>query len=163
MSKASALFERAARLSASWRPGTSSHHAHAGPPESYSDAFIPSYSDYSGSPNVNGFYTEFLSLDQRIEDFKSQLVPLANLDFATDFDQLRSLHIVHCLAHAATIQLHGPFADQNQNSRVKSLGAAMGIVHANAESRSYDFSCMHPLMAVSILPSSISPLFSTNR
>lgn len=104
---------------------------------------------YTGSPNVNAFYTEFLSLDQRIEDFKSQLMPLVNVDMTTEFDSLRSLHIVHCLAHAATIQLHSPFADQNQNSRAKSLNAALGIVRAGAESRSYDFICMHPLMAVS--------------
>lgn len=104
-------------------------------------------------PNAASFYAEFLSLDQRIDDFKSQLFPLSVTAAAAAADilseNLRMHHLVHCLVHAATIQLHFPFVAHAEASRAKCLTAAMGIVEANEEARTYSLPCVHPLLAVS--------------
>ncbi|KAI0058715.1 hypothetical protein BV25DRAFT_1810255 [Artomyces pyxidatus] len=111
MSKASALFERATRLASSWRPGI---------------------------PNMSTFYADFVSVDQRIEDFKSQLFPLENMDHMSQ-DVVRLMHLTFCLAHASTIQLHAAFAQQNTASRSKCLAAGTAIVRANAAVRVHEF------------------------
>ncbi|EIM80995.1 uncharacterized protein STEHIDRAFT_134710 [Stereum hirsutum FP-91666 SS1] len=123
LSKASALFERASRLSNSWRPD---------------------------SPNATAFYAEFLALDQRIDDFKTQLFPLAVTAAAADIlsENLRMHHLVHSLVHSATIQLHLPFSAHSEASRAKCLSAAMGIVDANVEARMGGLPAVHPLLAM---------------
>ncbi|KAA1475082.1 hypothetical protein DENSPDRAFT_841812 [Dentipellis sp. KUC8613] len=118
VSKASALFERATHLAECWRPEI---------------------------PNMNAFYNNFISIDQRIEEFKGQLYLLENIDHS-DSDVLRTTHTSHCLAHAATIQLHSVFAQQNAASRNKCLAAGTAIVRANAIVRAYEFPVINPIL-----------------
>lgn len=105
------------------------------------------------SPNASAFYAEFLALDQRIDDFKTQLFPLAVTAAAADIlsENLRMHHLVHSLVHSATIQLHLPFSAHSEPSRAKCLSAAMGIVDANVEARMDGLPCVHPLLAVSLV------------
>ncbi|THH18650.1 hypothetical protein EW146_g2366 [Bondarzewia mesenterica] len=120
ISKASALFERATRLAACWRPVI---------------------------PDINAFYADFMSLDQRIDDLKSQLFPLENLGrVLSESDVTRSLHMAHCLAHSATIQLHAAFAPQNSASRSKCLTAATAVLRANADARIHESFFNNPLL-----------------
>ncbi|KAI0028440.1 hypothetical protein K488DRAFT_27143, partial [Vararia minispora EC-137] len=109
--KASALFERATRLAVSWRPVL---------------------------PSANAYYTEFVSLDSRIEEFKATLAPLES------FAQLRAVEIqqaytVHCIAQSATIQLHAAFAGQTTASRTKCLNAAFAILHLGTAAQVHNF------------------------
>ncbi|KAI9508617.1 hypothetical protein F5148DRAFT_875245 [Russula earlei] len=115
LSKATALFERATRLAATWRPEIQ---------------------------NIGLFYSDFVALDQRIDEFKSQLMRI---------DPVPSLHgpLVHlacCLANGATIQLHATFSSQNTGSRTKCLSAAMAIVRANHATHIQDFTYCSPLL-----------------
>ncbi|KAI0291628.1 hypothetical protein B0F90DRAFT_1671458 [Multifurca ochricompacta] len=79
LSKATALFERATRLAATWRP--------------------------EEIQNVGSFYSDFVAVDQRIDEFKLQLTPIETVP-------------------GVNVQL-------NLGSREKCLSAAMAIVRAN--------------------------------
>lgn len=114
---------------------------------------VPASSCAPDSPNATAFYAEFLALDQRIDDFKTQLFPLAVTAAAADIlsENLRMHHLVHSLVHSATIQLHLPFSAHSEASRAKCLSAAMGIVDANVEARMGGLPAVHPLLAVSLV------------
>jgi hypothetical protein len=74
---------------------------------------------------------ELAALDRRIEMFRTQLFPLAQLERRT----AQQMHTVYCLAHASTIQLHVMFAQQNSVSRAKCLDAATAILRAGTAAR----------------------------
>ncbi|KAH9960534.1 hypothetical protein BJV74DRAFT_872268 [Russula compacta] len=88
LSKAAALFERAARLAATWRPG----------------AHLFGRNTKSGS-----FYSDFVAVDQRIDEFKSQLTPIDRVSG----HNVPLVHLAYCLSSGATIQLHATFSSQN--------------------------------------------------
>ncbi|KAI0266969.1 hypothetical protein BC834DRAFT_871888 [Gloeopeniophorella convolvens] len=115
LSKAAALFERATRLAATWRPEI---------------------------PNVGSFYSDFVAIDQRIDEFKSQLPPL---------DQVSSrsaplVHLAYCLGNGATMQLHATFSSQNTGSRAKCLAAVMVMIRANQAVRAHEFKYTAPVL-----------------
>ncbi|KAF8268175.1 hypothetical protein EI94DRAFT_1700458 [Lactarius quietus] len=122
LSKAAALFERASRLAAAWRPEI---------------------------PNVDSFYAEFVTVDQRIDEFKARLtLPVAE---SVPDPSAQAVHLARCLSNGATIQLHSTFCLQNTGSRAKCLSAAMAIVCANqaapAHDRVYTSPVLGPLWA----------------
>ncbi|TFY79583.1 hypothetical protein EWM64_g4429 [Hericium alpestre] len=137
--KVSALFERATHLAECWRPGTTV--------SANNEGLMNMFFSSSEIPNVNTFYTNFVSMDQRIEEFKTQLYPLDNLEHVAA-DVVRTVHTIHCLANAASIQLHAAFAQQNAASRLKCLDAARAIVRANAAARAYEFSVVNPILGI---------------
>ncbi|KAI0311531.1 hypothetical protein OF83DRAFT_750494 [Amylostereum chailletii] len=134
--KASALFERATRLASSWRPGLYPVQA---PVES---ALIGA----TELQNMNSYYAEFVALDQRIDEFKGQMPPLTNLEQLPPV-AVEYMHGIHCLANAATIQLHSAFAQQNAASRAKCLAAGTAILRANLAVRVHDFPYLNPTIA----------------
>ncbi|TFY66226.1 hypothetical protein EVG20_g4862 [Dentipellis fragilis] len=120
LSTAAALFDRATYFASSWVPGAT---------------------------DMNAFYTHFVSLDQRIEDFKSQLFSLENLDGATS-EITRTMHSIHLLAAAASIQLHSAFSQQNAGSRNKCFLSAKTVVHANEITKAHEFLMINPLLGI---------------
>ncbi|TFY83452.1 hypothetical protein EWM64_g563 [Hericium alpestre] len=117
---ASALFDRATYLASCWHPDTS---------------------------NMDAFYEDFTSVDNRIDEFQSQLYSLQNLA-DVDSDVVRTMHVIHCLASAASIQLHSALAQINVDSRNKRLVAAQAIVQANISVRSHEFLIINPVLGV---------------
>ncbi|KAF7364733.1 Fungal-trans domain-containing protein [Mycena venus] len=73
--------------------------------------------------NIHQFYASFNSIDTLIERFKRSLPTVHS----------REMLVIHSLAHVATIQLHNPFAADNNNSRVRALDSARAIVAALAQ------------------------------
>ncbi|TFY77368.1 hypothetical protein EWM64_g6643 [Hericium alpestre] len=120
MSNASALFDRATYLSSCWRPDL---------------------------PNMDAFYTTFVAVDNRIDEFRSQLYNLPHLADA-DSDVVRTMHVIHCLANTASIQLHSAFAQQNVGSRNKCFMAAQAIVQANMDVRAHEFLIINPILGI---------------
>ncbi|TFY77370.1 hypothetical protein EWM64_g6644 [Hericium alpestre] len=120
ISNAAALFDRATYLASCWRPDIA---------------------------NTNAFYANFITLDQRIDEFKTQLYYLENLNNAGS-DIIRTMHAIHCLTDAATIQLHSPFAQQNVLSRSKAFTAARAIVRANITVRAHEFLIINPMLGI---------------
>jgi len=136
VSKAAALFERAARLAATWRPG-----ALALP-------FRNILLLIDGSEeiqNFGSFYSDFVAVDQRIDEFKSQLTPLDRVSG----HGVPLVHLAYCLSNGATIQLHAPFSSQNTGSRTKCLSAAMAIVRANQGTQAHEYAYTSPILGVS--------------
>jgi hypothetical protein len=134
LSKAAALFERAARLAATWRPGALF----------WSFNRIPLIDSSEEIQNLGSFYSEFVAVDQRIDEFKSQLIPI---------DQVSSrnvplVHLAYCLSNGATIQLHATFSTQNTGSRAKCLSAAMAMVRANQAARVQESKYANPILGV---------------
>ncbi|KAA1474254.1 hypothetical protein DENSPDRAFT_319494 [Dentipellis sp. KUC8613] len=119
-SKVAALFERATNVASSWRPEI---------------------------PSPNAFYANFVSIDKRIDEFKAQMYVLENTEGMSS-DIVRSVHLIQCLASAATIQLHAAFAQQNALSRNKCFTAAQEIVQANAAARSHEFLVVNPMIGI---------------
>jgi hypothetical protein len=136
LSKAAALFERAARLAATWRPGARtfqfSHIVLIGPLEEIQ--------------NIGSFYSDFVAADQRIDEFKSQLTPIDRV--STDNSPL--VHLAYCLSNGATIQLHATFSSQNTGSRAKCLSAAMAIARANQAAHVQEYAYTSPILGVSL-------------
>ncbi len=136
LSKAAALFERAARLAATWRPGAKLL------------CPLPLRRRTNSSEeiqNIGSFYSDFVAVDQRIDEFKSQLTPI---------DQVSSqnvplVHLAYCLSNGATIQLHATFSSQNTGSRAKCLSAAMAIVRANQAAHVPEYVFTSPILGVS--------------
>ncbi|KAA1474252.1 hypothetical protein DENSPDRAFT_882652 [Dentipellis sp. KUC8613] len=120
LSTAAALFDRATYFASSWVPGVT---------------------------DMNAFYTHFVSLDQRIEEFKSQLFSLENLEGTTS-EIIRTMHSIHLLAAAATIQLHSAFSQQNVGSRNKCFISAKTIVLANEVTKAHEFLIVNPLLGI---------------
>ncbi|KAA1474255.1 hypothetical protein DENSPDRAFT_840834 [Dentipellis sp. KUC8613] len=117
---ASALFNRATYVASCWAPGVT---------------------------DMTAFYSSFVSLDQRIEDFKSQLISLDNLE-GTTTEIVRNMHSIHLLAAAASIQLHSAFSQQNAVSRVKCFVSAEAIVLANEVSQAHEFFIINPMLGI---------------
>lgn len=115
LSKAAALFERAARLAATWRPEIQ---------------------------NIGSFYSDFVAVDQRIDEFKPQLTPIDRVSS----QNVPLLHLAYCLSNGATIQLHATFSSQNTGSRAKCLSAAMAIVRANQAARVQEYVFSSPIL-----------------
>jgi len=90
----------------------------------------------------------FVSIDQRIEDYKLQLHSMEDLSNMS-FETIRLVHASYCLASAATIQLHSPFTQSNATSRGKCLGGGYAIVRANAAARASEFPFVNPILAAS--------------
>src|SRR5258708_34003473 len=91
LSKAVALFERASRVAAAWRPGALSL---------LIDVLVLSANGLKEIPNVDSYYSEFVAVDQRIDEFKSRLTPVGS---APD-PGAQAVHLAHCLSNGATIQ-----------------------------------------------------------
>jgi hypothetical protein len=123
--KASALFERATRLAASWRPVL---------------------------PSVNEYYNEFVSLDTRIEEFKASLESLESFAQLSP-TEIQQAYTVHCIAHSATIQLHAVFASQTAASRTKCLSAAFAVIQLGAAAQVQNFSFLDHAAGVSVAAS----------
>ncbi|KAH9033705.1 hypothetical protein EDB83DRAFT_2417663 [Lactarius deliciosus] len=136
LSKAVALFERASRLAAAWRPGALS-------------LFIDVLSTNGPEeiPNVDSYYSDFVAVDQRIDEFKSRLTPIERVPDPN----VQAVLLAHCLSNGATIQLHATFCLQNTASRAKCLSAALAIVRASqttpAQERVYTSPILGPLWA----------------
>lgn len=135
LSKAAALFERAARLAATWRPG-----AHLVPIEK----IVLIYSSEE-IQNLGSFYSDFVAVDQRIDEFKSQLTPINRVSG----HNVSLVHLACCLSNGATIQLHATFSSQNTGSRAKCLSAAMAIVRANQAAHVQEHTFTSPIFGVS--------------
>ncbi|KAK7052741.1 fungal-trans domain-containing protein, partial [Favolaschia claudopus] len=72
--------------------------------------------------DLQQFYAAFTAIDTRIESFKLQIPPV-------EFNPTsRELLLVHCLAHAATIQLHSPLAGDGDAPRLRVLDTARAVV-----------------------------------
>ncbi|KAH9993543.1 hypothetical protein BJV77DRAFT_1067146 [Russula vinacea] len=93
LSKAAALFERAARLAATWRPEIQ---------------------------NIGSFYSDFVAVDQRIDEFKVQLTP---------FDRVSSQNV-----------------PLNTGSRAKCLSAAIAMVRANHAAHVQEYTFSSPML-----------------
>jgi len=132
LSKAAALFERAARLAATWRPG-------ALPLPSSN---IPPIDSLEEIPNIGSFYSDFVAVEQRIDEFKSQLTPLDRVPS----HHVPLVHLAYCLSNGATIQLHATFSSQNTGSRAKCLSAAMAIVRANQAAHVQQYNSLSPIL-----------------
>ena len=136
VSKAAALFERAARLAATWRPGALAF------------AFRNMPLLIGGSEeiqNFRSFYSDFVAVDQRIDEFKSQLTPLDRVSAHS----VPLVHLAYCLSNGATIQLHATFSSQNTGSRAKCLSAALAIVRANQGAQAQEYAYTSPILGVS--------------
>jgi hypothetical protein len=137
LSKAAALFERAARLAATWRPGA----------RLFCPSKIKPRTDISEEiQNIGSFYSDFVAVDQRIDEFKVQLTP---------FDRVSSqnvplVHLAYCLSNGATIQLHATFSSQNTGSRAKCLSAAIAMVRANRAAHVQEYTFTSPMLGVSL-------------
>jgi hypothetical protein len=136
LSKAAALFERAARLAATWRPGAAILLCHLR---------VRRRTDCSEEiQNIGSFYSDFVAVDQRIDEFKRQLTPIDRVSS----QNVLLLHLAYCLSNGATIQLHAAFSSQNTGSRAKCLSAAMAIVRANQAAHVQEYA--NPILGVSV-------------
>ncbi|TFY77369.1 hypothetical protein EWM64_g6642 [Hericium alpestre] len=120
LSKASALFQQASLLGLQWRPE---------------------------AQTANTYYADFVAIDQRIEEFKEQLYSLENLPQVSS-DVVRTMHTIHCLTHAATIQLHAAFSQRNAASRNRCFASAKAIMEANAAVQVHNFLIINPILGV---------------
>src|SRR6266404_1175222 len=132
LSKAVALFERASRLAATWRPGTLSLFINV----------LPSTPVLEEIPNVDSYYSDFVAVDQRIDEFKSRLSPLES----TSDPNVPAGHLAHCLSNGATIQLHATFCLQNTGSRAKCLSAVMAIVRTYQTAPTHERGYTSPIL-----------------
>jgi hypothetical protein len=133
LSKAAALFERAARLAATWRPGA----------VFVTSAVLPTDS-LEEIQNIGSFYSDFVAIDQRIDEFKSQLIPIERVPS----QNVSLVHLAYCLSNGATIQLHATFSSQNTASRAKCLSAAMDMVRANQAAHAQESNYANAILGV---------------
>jgi hypothetical protein len=136
LSKAAALFERAARLAATWRPGA----------PAFQFQNIVLIDPLEEIQNFGSFYSDFVAVDQRIDEFKSQLTPIDRVSS----HNAPLVHLAYCLSNGATIQLHATFSSQNTASRAKCLSAAMAIVRANQAAHVQEYAYTSPILGVSL-------------
>ena len=135
LSKAVALFERASRLAAAWRPGALSLLIN-----------VQLANFLEEIPNVDSYYSDFVAVDLRIDEFKSRLTPVGS---GPD-PSAQAVHLAHCLTDGATIQLHAVFCMQNTGPPAKCLSAAMAIVRANQAASTHEHVYMSPILGVRI-------------
>jgi hypothetical protein len=140
LSKAAALFERAARLAATWRPGAVFM--------SLSLVLPTDSPKLEEILNVGTFYSDFVAIDQRIDEFKSQLTPVDRVSS----HNVSLVHLAYCLSNGATIQLHATFSSQNTASRAKCLSAAMAMVRANQAAHAQESVYTNAILGVSFCP-----------
>ena len=112
--KASILYEKSAQIAARWTPRKS---LTASSPVNLTPLMLRPASD------TPSFQSQFVALDNRIEQFKAALPSLSQAT-SMHADVVRSLLAIHTLCHCATIQLHSPFAGENHNSSNKVMTAA---------------------------------------
>jgi hypothetical protein len=136
LSKAVSLFERASRLAATWRPGALSLLIDVPSPANSLEEI----------PNVDSYYSEFVAVDQRIDEFKARLTPVGSVPEPSAL----VVHLAHCLTNGATIQLHSTFCLQNTGSRAKCLSAALAIVRANQAAPVHERVYTSPILGVSL-------------
>jgi hypothetical protein len=134
LSKAAALFERAARLAGTWRPGAAVFLTFAELPTDGSEEI----------QNITSFYADFVAVDQRIDEFKSQIAPIERVPR----HDVPLVHLAYCLANGATIQLHATFSSQNTASRAKCLSSAMAVVRANQAAHAHEFIYTNAILGV---------------
>ncbi|KAJ6541657.1 hypothetical protein B0H19DRAFT_958613 [Mycena capillaripes] len=121
LAKAVILWERANSLVVGWKPDM-------GPRQS------------------NEFWSSFNSLDTRISDFQDQA---GSAESAPHDPSTRRLLIVgRGIAHAATIQLHGTFAQTSRESKDKCLAAAKAILELTADADLLGSAFIHPIFSV---------------
>ena len=94
--------------------------------------------------NIGSFYSDFVAVDQRIDEFKSQLTPIERVPGHS----IPLMHVAHCLSSGATIQLHATFSSQNTASRAKCLSAAMAMVRANQAAHAHEFVYTNSILGV---------------
>jgi len=75
---------------------------------------------------ANRFAQAFNSLDNLIDTFRLSLFPIDQTHASSPL--FSTVLLTHTLTHAATIQLHGAFVNDNPRSRTKSLSAAEACV-----------------------------------
>ena len=99
-----------------------------------------------------GFQSQFVALDNRIEQFRASLPPLSQ---ATSMrpDVVRALLAIHTLCYCATIQLHSPFAQNHQPSNSKISAAANGAASVVQAIPMPQIVYVDPIMGVSVWPS----------
>ncbi|KAJ7447212.1 hypothetical protein FB451DRAFT_1188403 [Mycena latifolia] len=93
------------------------------------------------SEELNQFYTAFNTLDARILDFHSTLAH-------TPAPTSRALLVGHSTAHAAVIQLHSIFAQNNLTSKQKCLAAAQSILALIADADLRDAAFINPVISI---------------
>lgn len=98
-------------------------------------------------PNIDSYYSDFVAVDQRIDEFKGRLTPIGSVP---DHSSAQVVHLAHCLLNGATIQLHSTFCLQNTGSRAKCLSAAMAIVHANQAAPAHERVYTSPILGVGL-------------
>ena len=97
-------------------------------------------------PNVDSYYSEFVAVDQRIDEFKARLTPVGSVPEPSQ----QVVHLANCISNGATIQLHSTFCLQNTGSRAKCLSAALAIVRANQAAPVHERVYTSPILGVSI-------------
>ena len=132
LSRSSAIFERATRIAASWRPGQL---------QTISSLVFLVMTKTTDVGNPTPYYAKSLSLDQRIDELRAQLPALAP-------GVASQLCLAHSLAHAAKIQLHSVFAQQNPDSRGSCLAAARAISSAAATAQIQNYLFVDPAIGV---------------
>ncbi|TDL20023.1 hypothetical protein BD410DRAFT_791397 [Rickenella mellea] len=121
--KASALFERATRLSGKHKPDT---------------------------PRSDNFLSEHKSLEATISNFTSSLPAVNSFAYMTAEKRQYSF-VTHCLGHVSMIQLHNVFADSDERSYRLCLDAARSSMQAIEHLLMEDFEYLEPVVAVTWL------------
>ena len=124
LSKASALFERTARLATAHQTGKATC------------MYIPygCLTYMTENNDAIASYTEFTTLDQSVDELEAQLAPLTA-------GPTQKLLLAQTLVLASRIQLHSTFSEQSPVSRAKCVSAGRAIweisVAANVETFVY--------------------------
>jgi hypothetical protein len=136
--KASALFERANRLSVCWDPSTCPLNNIFG---------FPVVNVAIGMPSVNAYMDSVQALERTISRFIPALIPAHQLD-ATMLHDKHALIVIHSLANAAMIHLCYRFSQEDSVSYEKSLRAARACVVIIKHINDTDFGFLDPMIGV---------------
>ena len=96
----------------------------------------------------DAFFESYTSLGSLLDKFKAILPPILRFD-STAGAATGTLVVIHALAHAATIKLHGNFAATDPSSRQKCIAAAQAIVGLVGDTDPPDVGCFNPFVGVS--------------
>ena len=96
----------------------------------------------------DAFFESYTSLGSLLDKFKAILPPILRFD-STAGAATGTLVVIHALAHAATIKLHGNFAASDPSSRQKCIAAAQAIVGLVGDTDPADVGCFNPFVGVS--------------
>jgi len=98
---------------------------------------------------TNTFRTTFSTLDKLIDETRHSLITPDQIVNPTT-PMIRTLVVAHSLVHAATMQLHNLFAQDNDHAKNKSLSAARSVLQIIGSLNLRDFPYINPIMGVSL-------------